>query len=262
MAILIPTLIIAILGLAFGLLLGYAGKKFATEQDERVTQIRALLPGANCGGCGNPSCDAFAALVAAGKVDIAGCAVNSADNRKAIGALLGVKVEDLLPSAAVVLCRGTEQNCPKKAEYDGLGSCKAAAMAASVKGCAQACLGLGDCVRACAFDAISIQDSIAVVDAKKCTACGACVKQCPKDILKILPKGNVAHVLCSTRLVPREARDVCSTACIKCQLCVRRCPQKAMSLLDHRIEVNRELCTGCGICVEACPTKAIAMGEQ
>ncbi len=262
MSILIPTLIIGVLGLCFGLLLGYAGKKFAVEQDERVLQIRTLLPGANCGGCGNPSCDAFAALLAAGKVDIGGCAVNSADNRKAIGALLGVDVKELLPGSAVVLCQGTEENCPRKATYDGLSTCKAASMAGGTKGCAQACLGLGDCVKACAFGAISIKDGVAAVDMLKCTACGTCVKTCPNGVLRVLPKGNTARVLCRTQLVPREARNTCKTACIKCQLCVKSCPENAITYTDNHIEVDREKCTGCGICVNTCPTKAIALGNM
>ena len=261
MAILIPTLVISILGLAFGLLLGYAGKKFAVDVDERVMRIRDLLPGANCGGCGNPSCDAYAALLAAGKADVGDCAVNSADNSKAIGVLLGVEVKETLPSVANVLCQGDEDNCQVKASYDGLLTCKAASALGGNKGCAQACLGLGDCVKVCTFDALSIHQNIAEVDSNKCTACGTCVKECPRQIIRVLPKDKSARVLCRTTLNPRESRAICKTACIKCQLCVRSCPESAISFVNDQIEVDREKCTSCGICIDKCPTDAILLGE-
>ena len=64
MDILAPVATVAALGLLFGVLLGYASKKFAVEKDETEIKIRELLTGANCGGCGCPSCDALAEAVA------------------------------------------------------------------------------------------------------------------------------------------------------------------------------------------------------
>ncbi len=55
--ILIAVLIISGLGLIFGIGLSYAAKVFAVEVDERITQIREVLPGANCGACGYSGCD-------------------------------------------------------------------------------------------------------------------------------------------------------------------------------------------------------------
>ena len=52
MSILIAVAVIGGTGLCIGLLLGIAGKKFAVEVNEREIQIRELLPGSNCGGCG------------------------------------------------------------------------------------------------------------------------------------------------------------------------------------------------------------------
>lgn len=61
--ILYPALILGGLGLVFGLLLAYASKRFHVETDPRVEQVRERLPGANCGGCGFPGCDAYAEAV-------------------------------------------------------------------------------------------------------------------------------------------------------------------------------------------------------
>ena len=52
------------LGLAFGLILSYASRKFHVDTDPRVKQVRECLGGANCGACGYAGCDAFAEAVA------------------------------------------------------------------------------------------------------------------------------------------------------------------------------------------------------
>ena len=44
----IATAVIAFTGLAIGLLLGVAGKKFAVEVDEKEIAVREFLPGNNC----------------------------------------------------------------------------------------------------------------------------------------------------------------------------------------------------------------------
>ena len=55
-----PVVSLGGLGLLFGAGLAYASQKFAVEVDPRVTAIRDVLPGANCGGCGVPgSCQSF-----------------------------------------------------------------------------------------------------------------------------------------------------------------------------------------------------------
>jgi Na+-translocating ferredoxin:NAD+ oxidoreductase RNF subunit RnfB len=260
MAILIPTLVISALGLVFGLLLGYAGKKFAVEVDERLNEVRNLLPGANCSGCGYPSCDAFAAALNSGKADVTSCAVNKAENRKLLSALLGTEDVEIEPSSANVICQGELRNCPPRLSYEGLTTCAAAhKFVPGLKGCEQACLGLGDCVRVCAFGAIVIEDNIAKIDPKKCTACGTCVKACPRSVIRLLPRGEKAAVLCRTTLPPRQARQICQTACIKCLICVKNCPEKAISEQNGQIVVDPHLCKGHGICAVKCPTKAIVL---
>lgn len=52
----------------------------------------------------------------------------------------------------------------------------------------QKCVGCGACLRACAYDAIRIEDKLAIIDADKCVLCGACVQACPFDAIVIRKK--------------------------------------------------------------------------
>jgi len=54
-----------VLSLLLGLLLGFFKKIFYVEPDKTAAAVREVLPGANCGACGYPGCDGFAAAVAA-----------------------------------------------------------------------------------------------------------------------------------------------------------------------------------------------------
>lgn len=56
-----------VLGAALGLLLGVAGVFFTVEEDTRVEQITAMLPGLNCGACGFPGCNGLANALVSGE---------------------------------------------------------------------------------------------------------------------------------------------------------------------------------------------------
>ncbi|NLM90088.1 MAG: 4Fe-4S binding protein, partial [Candidatus Cloacimonetes bacterium] len=45
------------------------------------------------------------------------------------------------------------------------------------------CVGCGACLRACAYDAIKIEEKLAIIDSDKCVLCGACVSACPFDAI-------------------------------------------------------------------------------
>ncbi len=53
-------LVLVVLGLVLGLLIAVVSKVFKVEEDTRVEEVLALLPGANCGGCGFPGCSGMA----------------------------------------------------------------------------------------------------------------------------------------------------------------------------------------------------------
>ncbi len=55
----------------------------------------------------------------------------------------------------------------------------------------QICVGCGACIQACAYDAIRLENQVAVIDQDKCTLCGACVQACPFDAIVIRKSGEV-----------------------------------------------------------------------
>lgn len=55
------------------------------------------------------------------------------------------------------------------------------------------CVGCGKCLKACAYDAITVVDKLAVIDIDKCVLCGACVQACPFDAI-LIRKKSVEHI--------------------------------------------------------------------
>jgi RnfABCDGE-type electron transport complex B subunit len=65
MSIIVTTAVFAAaLAFVLGLALGFFRQVFAVAQDPLTDQVREILPGANCGACGYPGCDAYASAVA------------------------------------------------------------------------------------------------------------------------------------------------------------------------------------------------------
>ncbi|MCD6449395.1 MAG: RnfABCDGE type electron transport complex subunit B [Thermotogaceae bacterium] len=56
-------ILMGILGFGFGVFLAYAAKVFYVKEDPRVELVAKVLPGANCGMCGYPGCDAYARAI-------------------------------------------------------------------------------------------------------------------------------------------------------------------------------------------------------
>ena len=188
--------VLFIMGIVFAILLGVAAKVFAVEVDERIPLVRECLPGANCGGCGFPGCDGLAAAIVEGRAPVNGCPVGGAAAAEKVAKVLGVEVAAGDRQVAHVYCNGG-CNAKDKANYEGLQDCNAAMRVASgPKACSFGCMGLGSCVKACAFDAIHIVDGVAKVDTDKCVACGKCVSTCPKKIINLVSEVKKVHVNC------------------------------------------------------------------
>ena len=263
---LFPILSLGALGLIFGILLGYASKKFAVEVDPKVPLIRDSLPGANCGGCGYAGCDAYAQAVAEGAAPPNACTVGGAGVAEKVAEIMGVSVEESEPLKAYVQCNGTCDKAKQRGEYYGTMDCQQASVVpgGASKSCQYGCLGLGSCVKACAFDAIHVTEGgIAQVDPEKCVGCGACVKACPRAVIDLKPLSAVIRVACNSKDTLKAVKDTCQVGCMTCRLCEKTCPVKAISMENNLPVVDKEKCVKCMACVKKCPTNAlIAYGKD
>ncbi len=256
--ILISAGVIAALGLLFGVALAIAGKFFSVQRDPKIDEVRALLPGANCGACGHPGCDGLAAAIVTEGAAVNACTVNTAENARKIAALMGVDASGIKPLIAHVQCRGTLHNSPLKFNYEGLNDCAAvAALDDGVKNCPMSCLGFGNCARVCPTDAIRIVDGLSVIDHSRCITCGKCVAECPRHIIHLLPAGSVVRVECSNVFKGKQVRDNCQVGCIGCALCEKACEFGAITMVNDLPVFDYDKCTACMACVEKCPRKII-----
>lgn len=263
MSLLTPVLIVTVIGLLAGLILTIASKFMAVEVDERFDEVRNCLPGANCGACGYAGCDAYAEALLKGDVATNLCVPGGASAAADISAVLGVECEAVVPKRAFVKCNGCTEHTQKMTDYDGIKSCKAAAMYYGGDGmCSFGCLGYGDCVAACPYDAIQIVNGVAKVNPLNCVGCGVCAKTCPKGIINIIPASNNVAVACSSKDKGAVVRKACSSGCIGCKMCEKVCPNGAISVNDNLAYIDPEKCENCGLCAEKCPVKAIHLLDE
>ena len=257
--IIISTLIVAILGILIGILLGIFSDIFKVEVDEKITKIRECLPGNNCGSCGYAGCDACAEAISKKEAPVTACPVGGQTAIDNISKILGVEASTQKRKVAFVSCNGTCENVKKNYEYQGQKSCALVMGLANngEKACEYSCIGYGDCVAKCQFDAISIIDGVAVVYKENCTSCQACIKACPMNIISLVDYDKKVLIRCNNHNKGKEAKDKCKTSCIACKICEKNCPEKAIKVIDNLSVINYEKCTDCVICAEKCPQKVI-----
>lgn len=265
--ILIAVIVLGGIALVSAVVLYVCSKKFAVHEDPRLAQVSALLPGANCGGCGYPGCSGMAAALVkgadAGSLEGLFCPVGGASVMGQVADLLGMAVANTEPKVAVVRCNGTCELRPRIAEYNGLRMCAAMhSCGAGETGCGYGCLGCGDCVKACAFGAISInpETGLPEVDEEKCTGCGACAKACPRHVIELRKKGvkgRRVYVRCVNKDKGAAAMKACKAACIGCGKCEKECQFGAITIENNVSYIDPDKCRLCRKCVEVCPTHAI-----
>ena len=236
-----------------------AGKKFYVEVDQKEIDVRAELPGNNCGGCGYAGCDALAKAIAAGEAPANACPVGGAPVASKIGAIMGEEVGESVRMTAFVKCAGDCDKAKENYVYSGAMDCTAMNVVPNggSKACTYGCMGYGSCVKACPFDAIHIVNGIAVVDKGKCKACGKCVAVCPRHLIEIIPYKSNYTVNCSSNDKGKDVMSACSVGCIGCMLCTKQCEFGAITVENNIAHIDYSKCTGCGKCAEKCPKKII-----
>ncbi len=245
------------LGFACALILVIAAKIMFVPEDDRVAEILAALPGANCGACGFAGCSEYATAVSSGNASPHLCLPGGEASAAKIGEILGETVSVGEKKVAVVACRGNYDSTHDKYTYNGLESCAACSMFHSGRGdCSFGCLGYGDCAATCPFDAISVHNGVASVNYSRCTGCGMCVPRCPKRIIKLVPYGKHPFVLCSNHDKGSLTRKVCVSGCLGCKKCEQTCPTGAITVQDNCATVDFSLCSSCGMCEKVCPVHA------
>jgi Na+-translocating ferredoxin:NAD+ oxidoreductase RNF subunit RnfB len=255
---------ISSIGALAAVILYFVAQKFKVFEDPKIDEVADKLPGANCGGCGFAGCRNFAeAIVKAGNMDKLNCPVGGNALIKEISPILGIEAIEREAQIAVVRCNGSKIKAPKKVEYDGAATCTFSHnLFAGESGCPFGCLGLGDCVVSCKFDAIYIDDNtgLPILSNEKCVACGACVKACPRTIIELRNKGKKDRrifVSCINQEKGAPAKKNCEVACIGCGKCVKACDYEAIILKNNLAYIDYEKCKLCRKCVEECPTGAI-----
>ncbi|HHE38393.1 MAG TPA: RnfABCDGE type electron transport complex subunit B [Candidatus Cloacimonetes bacterium] len=253
---------LGILGIIYGLGLALASKKFHVEVDPKIEQINEVLPQANCGACGLPGCSAYAEAIVNKGEDINLCAPGGESSIKEIARIMGIKASTKERNIAVIHCQsGGYNNTFFRYEYQGIATCKAAVLVTHGPNlCNFGCVFQNDCIAACHFDALHLDENgIRVVDKEKCTGCGACAKACPRNLIEMVPISKKVHILCSSHDKGVEAKKRCGnkTACISCGLCVKKCPVGAIEMKDDLAVIDYEKCISCGECAKVCPTGAI-----
>lgn len=256
--IIIAVIIVAGIGLIAGIGLAVASRLMSVPKDEKAEELLAVLPGANCGACSFSGCAGYAAALATGKVRTNLCSVGGDAVAAEICRILGVEQTASVKRAAVLLCTGDCKATHPKADYVGINTCRAAAQLYSGSGsCRFGCIGFGDCVAACEYDALRVCDGVAVVNPNLCRACGLCVTACPKKLITLTTLDPLPVVRCSNTDSGAATRKVCVNGCIGCRMCAKVCDSGAVSFDGGRALIDKSKCVGCGKCIDACKVGCI-----
>lgn len=254
--------VFTLLGLVFGFALAVAAMRFSVPVNPLVERVRSVLPSANCGACGYAGCQVYAeALVEKAEVPPNLCAPGRGSVAKELAVLTDKELGVVQDRIVIMRCHGTSAYARNEAEYSGISTCAAAALVfGGPKACKNGCLGLGDCVRACPFDALELgAEGIAVVKTDKCTGCGICVPVCPKNLFELYPRDRRIELSCVARDKQSVVRATCMVGCTLCRKCVAKCPAEAITWDGTTIKIDHEKCKAYGpscneACVDICPS--------
>ncbi len=162
--------IMSVLGVVFGLGLGWAGRKFRVHSDPVADQIEQLLPQTQCGQCNYPGCRPYAEAIANGEAEINQCPPGGEAGVRALADLLGREPLTLNPDHG-------EQKPVAVAVIDEA-----------------VCIGCTLCIQACPVDAIlGASKHMHTVIASECTGCELCLPPCPVDCIDMVPPPGASN---------------------------------------------------------------------
>ncbi|MCP4751342.1 MAG: RnfABCDGE type electron transport complex subunit B [Proteobacteria bacterium] len=231
------------LGALFAIGLILANWKLHVDEDPRVYFIIEELPGANCGGCGYPGCNAFAERILDSGAPITACPVMTAEGVEEIAKIMGVEAEVEEDKLARILCKGGNYETAVKGEYLGIKTCLAGHLTFGAdKLCQYGCLGFGDCVSSCPFGSIEINaNGLPEVNEETCTGCGNCEGACPRNIIEVHPKSRNIFVFCKSQDEAKFARTACIKACIACKSCVKGVEEGQIVMKNNLAVIDYDL---------------------
>ena len=242
-------IVLGVIGIVGAAVLYIVAKRFHVQEDPRIDQVEALLPGANCGGCGRSGCRDFAAAcVGADTLDGLSCPASGSAVMKQIGEIVGLAAAETKPKIAVIKCNGTCDLRPQIARFEGAPTCAVlASLGTGESACPNGCLGCGDCVTACPYGAMkmNLETGLPEVIEDKCVGCGACVKACPRSIIELRfkgPRGMRVYVACSNKEKGALAMKECKVACIGCTKCAKECTHEAITIANNLSYIDYEKC--------------------
>jgi Na+-translocating ferredoxin:NAD+ oxidoreductase RNF subunit RnfB len=264
MSILIAILTLGGLTFLLALMLVIANRKLYVYEDPRIDEVEDMLPHANCGACGYPGCRPFAEALVSGDVLPGKCTVSSEEGREAIAHYLGVSVGAEEKIVARLACAGGTNVAKNRAQYEGLGTCRAASLiSGGGKGCFWGCLGHGDCEVVCDFDAITMnQHSLPMVDEALCTACGDCVEVCPKDLFSLQPVNHRLWVACKNLEAGDGVLEECEVACTACAKCAMDAPGNLITMMHNLPVIDYSENHKTQVPIQRCPTGAIVWLDE
>jgi electron transport complex protein RnfB len=264
LTVLLTIISLTLLGLISAVILYFVAQKFKVFEDPRIDMVQEVLPAANCGGCGFAGCRNFAeALVASKSFEGLKCPVGGNDVMAKVAIILDREPVLSDPLVAVLLCQGSPEYRPRTSLYNGARDCRIAhSLYLGETDCSYGCMGFGDCVIVCTFNAMHIDKvtGLPVISDEKCTSCGACVKACPRNIIELrkrAKKERKLYVACVNCDKGGPAKRACQVACTGCTKCFKVCESDAITIESNLAYIDAAKCTFCRKCVTECPQNSI-----
>jgi len=260
---LISVVSMAGLALFFATMLAVADKTLRVQEDPKVEEITALLPGVNCGACGCLSCQDFASHIVKEGVDPGKCRVVNEEVLEEILKIAGREAGEQYKTLPLIHCAAESDKKIPVADYNGVSTCAGANLIfGGGMQCQYGCLGLGDCTKVCPFDALHMEKGLPRVDVEKCTGCGKCVEACPRGIISLQEKKTekIFYVACSSLDTGAIVRKVCGVGCIACKICEKLSPEGYFKVKNNlsRGDFSKQTDMEKGGQIMAkCPTKVI-----